>query len=37
MLSQGLKLKNVWSQIVTSYENFVATLKILAAKLIEAI
>ena len=35
--AQGSKLKNVWSQFATSYETLLATLKILVAKLIEAI
>ena len=34
----GLEIKkNVWLQFATSYENSVATLKILVVKLIEAI
>ena len=34
----GLEIKkNVWSQFANSYENLVATLKILVAKLIKAI
>ena len=36
--SSGLEIKKkMWSQFATSYENLVATLKILVAKLIKAI
>ena len=38
LINTGLEIyKNVWSQFATSYENLVATMKILVAKLIKAI